>query len=63
MKRTIFAMVALSLASTLSAGVPAADDYTLTWLGLSGADFIKDDGTVYAESFQIADNDLVLGRN
>jgi len=45
------------------AGVPAEDSYEITWLGLSGADFIKDDGTVYAESFQIADNDLVLGRN
>ena len=53
----------LAVSSTTLAGVPAADSYTLTWLGLSGADFIKDDGTVYAESFQIADNDLVLGRN
>ena len=63
MRRIVFAMVALSLASAASAGVAAADDYDLTWLGLGGADFIKDDGTVYAESFQIADNDLVLGRN
>jgi hypothetical protein len=53
----------LAASSAAVAGVPAATNYDLTWLGLSGSDFIKDDGTVYAESFQIADNDLVLGRN
>ena len=53
----------LAASSVALAGVPAAGSYDLTWLGLPGAQFIKADGTVYAESFQIADNDLVLGRN
>ncbi len=53
----------LTLASAATAGPPAADDYNLTWLGLSGSQFIKDDGTVYAEAKEIADNGLVLGRN
>jgi hypothetical protein len=53
----------LAIGSTVFAGEPAADSYDLTWLGLDGAQFIKDDGTVYAESKEIADNGLVLGRN
>ncbi len=53
----------VALASTAMAGPPAADDYDLTWLGLAGSQFIKDDGTIYAEATQIADNGMVLGRN
>ena len=64
--RTMCAFICAGVLATSSAalaGVEAAANYDLTWLGLPGAQFIKDDGTVYAESFQIADNDLVLGRN
>jgi hypothetical protein len=54
---------AVSFVSTTMADPPAADSYELTWLGLDGAAFVHADGTVYAESSQIADNGLVLGRN
>jgi hypothetical protein len=53
----------LAVGPTVSAGVPAADSYELTWLGLDGAQFVHLDGTVYAESKEIADNGWVLGRN
>jgi hypothetical protein len=60
---TLSCVAVLTIGTAVHAGTPAADSYSLTWMGLTSADFLSASGTTLAESIAISENGYVAGRN